>query len=188
MRSTKIKKNCISSLCTCLHHNMVILRSQNKITDILMILAWACPFIELAFCTIIFMTKNIILKMNWYAIEINKNTKKVGIHVLYKCSNLTTVKWFNNKRITILFATVFNYYRISLILNITVQLIKFTTCWICCYTADNIKKNWLWHYKYMVCHFMAFSGWTAMSYIIRPMQYVIKNIISSVSTTDHCIS
>ena len=44
MRSTKIKKNfCSSSLWTCLHH-MVILISQNKITDFLMILAWACPF------------------------------------------------------------------------------------------------------------------------------------------------
>ena len=45
MRSTKIKKNCSSSLWTCLHH-MVILRSQNKITDFFMILAWDCPFKE----------------------------------------------------------------------------------------------------------------------------------------------
>ena len=46
MRSTKIKKNfCSSSLCTCLHHHhMVILRSQNKITDFFMILGWASPF------------------------------------------------------------------------------------------------------------------------------------------------
>ena len=43
MRSTKIIKNCSSSLCTCLHH-MVILRARNKITDFLMILAWASPF------------------------------------------------------------------------------------------------------------------------------------------------
>ena len=43
MRSTKIKKNCSSSLCTCLHH-MVILGTRNKITDFLMILAWASPF------------------------------------------------------------------------------------------------------------------------------------------------
>ena len=43
MRSTKIIKICSSSLCTCLHH-MVILRTQNKITDFLMILAWASPF------------------------------------------------------------------------------------------------------------------------------------------------
>ena len=43
MRSTKILKNCSSSLCTCLHH-MVILRTRNKITDFLMILAWASPF------------------------------------------------------------------------------------------------------------------------------------------------
>ena len=43
MRSTKIKQNCSSSLWTCLHH-MVILRTQNKITDFLMILAWASPF------------------------------------------------------------------------------------------------------------------------------------------------
>ena len=43
MRSTKIKTLCSSSLWTCLHH-MVILRSQNKITDFLMILAWASPF------------------------------------------------------------------------------------------------------------------------------------------------
>ena len=43
MRSTKIIKNCSSSLCTCLHH-MVILRNRNKITDFLMILAWASPF------------------------------------------------------------------------------------------------------------------------------------------------
>ena len=44
MRSTKNNKNfCSSSLCTCLHH-MVIIRSQNKITDFFMILAWASPF------------------------------------------------------------------------------------------------------------------------------------------------
>ena len=43
MRSTKIIKNSSSSLCTCLHH-MVILRTRNKITDFLMILAWASPF------------------------------------------------------------------------------------------------------------------------------------------------
>ena len=43
MRSTEIIKNCSSSLCTCLHH-MVILRTRNKITDFLMILAWASPF------------------------------------------------------------------------------------------------------------------------------------------------
>ena len=43
MRSTKIKTLCSSSLWTCLHH-MVILRSQNKITDFFMILAWASPF------------------------------------------------------------------------------------------------------------------------------------------------
>ena len=43
MRSTKIITICSSSLCTCLHH-MVILRTRNKITDFLMILAWASPF------------------------------------------------------------------------------------------------------------------------------------------------
>ena len=45
MRSTKIRKICSSSLCTCLHH-MVILRTRNKITDFLMILEWASPFNE----------------------------------------------------------------------------------------------------------------------------------------------
>ena len=39
----KFKNICSSSLWTCLHH-MVILRSQNKITDFLMILAWASLF------------------------------------------------------------------------------------------------------------------------------------------------
>ena len=43
MRSTKIIKICSSSLCTCLHH-MVILGTRNKITDFFMILAWASPF------------------------------------------------------------------------------------------------------------------------------------------------
>ena len=43
MRSTKIIKIYSSSLCTCLLY-MVILRSQNKITDFLMILAWASSF------------------------------------------------------------------------------------------------------------------------------------------------
>ena len=43
MRSTKIKNFSSSSLCTCLHH-MVILKTRNKITDFLMILAWASPF------------------------------------------------------------------------------------------------------------------------------------------------
>ena len=43
MRSTKIMKNCSSSLCTCLHH-MVILRTRNKITDFFMILSWAGLF------------------------------------------------------------------------------------------------------------------------------------------------
>ena len=32
-----------TSLCTCSHH-MVIIRTRNKITDFLMILAWASPF------------------------------------------------------------------------------------------------------------------------------------------------
>ena len=48
MRSTQIIKICSFSLCTCLHH-MVILRTRNKITDFLMILAWASPFKELQF-------------------------------------------------------------------------------------------------------------------------------------------
>ena len=39
----KFKNFCSCSLWTCLHH-MVILRSQNKITEFLMILAWASPF------------------------------------------------------------------------------------------------------------------------------------------------
>ena len=43
MRSKKILKICSSSLCTCLHH-MIIFRTRNKITDFLMILAWASPF------------------------------------------------------------------------------------------------------------------------------------------------
>ena len=44
MDSTKIKKNfCSSILWTCLHY-MVILISQNRITDFFMILAWASPF------------------------------------------------------------------------------------------------------------------------------------------------
>ena len=43
MRSTKVIKFCSSSLWTCLHH-MVILRTRNKITDFIMILAWASPF------------------------------------------------------------------------------------------------------------------------------------------------
>ena len=44
MRCTKNKKNvCNSSLWTCLHE-MVIVRSQNKITEFLTILAWASPF------------------------------------------------------------------------------------------------------------------------------------------------
>ena len=41
----KLKNFCSSSLWTCLHH-IVILRSQNIITNFLMILAWACPFKE----------------------------------------------------------------------------------------------------------------------------------------------
>ena len=54
MRSTKIIKICSSSLCTCLHH-MVILRTRNKITDFMMILAWASPFKEFSrFKTTIF--------------------------------------------------------------------------------------------------------------------------------------
>ena len=39
----KLQNFCSSSLWTCLHH-MVMLISQNKITDYFMILAWACPF------------------------------------------------------------------------------------------------------------------------------------------------
>ena len=46
MRSTTFLKNCSSCLWTCLHH-MVILKSQNKITDFFMILAWASPFNEI---------------------------------------------------------------------------------------------------------------------------------------------
>ena len=39
----KLRNFCCSSLWTCLHH-MVILLSQKKITDFLMILAWVSPF------------------------------------------------------------------------------------------------------------------------------------------------
>ena len=46
----KISNFCSSSLWTCLHH-MVILRSQNKITNFLMILAWASPFNQLTVVT-----------------------------------------------------------------------------------------------------------------------------------------
>ena len=56
MRITKIIKICSSSLCTCLHH-MVILRTRNKITDFLMILAWASPF-NIGYQTV-FLTKTI---------------------------------------------------------------------------------------------------------------------------------
>ena len=42
MRSTKIKIKCSSSLWICSHH-MVILISENKITDFLLILAWPSP-------------------------------------------------------------------------------------------------------------------------------------------------
>ena len=49
MRITKIKKTfAVLSLWTCLHH-MVILKSQNKITDFFMILAWASPFKTLTY-------------------------------------------------------------------------------------------------------------------------------------------
>ena len=53
MRSTKNIKNCRSSLWTCLHH-MVIIISQNKITDRLMILAWAFPFKLLTCSAVLF--------------------------------------------------------------------------------------------------------------------------------------
>ena len=39
----KINNFCSCSLWTCLHH-MVILKSQNKLTDFFMILVWARPF------------------------------------------------------------------------------------------------------------------------------------------------
>ena len=42
----KIKNFCSSRLWTCLHH--MVIRSQNKITDFLMILAWASPFKEIS--------------------------------------------------------------------------------------------------------------------------------------------
>ena len=45
----KLKNFCISSLWTCLHH-MVILISQNQITDFLMILAWLSLFKYLHSC------------------------------------------------------------------------------------------------------------------------------------------
>ena len=53
----KFEKNfCSSSPWTCLHH-MVILRSQNKITDFLMILAWASPFKNLRSSTFLAVEK-----------------------------------------------------------------------------------------------------------------------------------
>ena len=62
MRSTKIIKICSSSLCTCLHH-MVILRTRNKITDFFMILAWASPF-------------NVLIKTTWICVYIEQEIKK----------------------------------------------------------------------------------------------------------------
>ena len=67
MRSTKIIKICSSSLCTCLHH-MVILRTRNKITDFFMISAWASPFkigihyeIKISIICIMFIKNNNII-------------------------------------------------------------------------------------------------------------------------------
>ena len=45
----KSKHLCSSSQWTCLHH-MVILRSQNKITDFFMILGWVWAFNRLNHC------------------------------------------------------------------------------------------------------------------------------------------
>ena len=79
MRSRKIKKLYSSSLCTCLLHR-VILRSQNKITDIFMILAWASSFNygqipPGQYNYISFWIKSSISSKSWY---IGKNYPQTG--------------------------------------------------------------------------------------------------------------
>ena len=68
----KLKNFCSSSLWTCLH-DMVILRSQNKITDFFMILAWVSPFnmiwydtsIVISMCVVTERGGNIYLRTSW---------------------------------------------------------------------------------------------------------------------------
>ena len=78
MRSTKIIKMCSSSLCTCLHH-MVILRTRNKITGFLMILAWASPFNYLA--------KIYQPYQTMWNININVNNSTLLLTVIWLCQS-----------------------------------------------------------------------------------------------------
>ena len=64
----KVKNFCSSSLWTCLHH-MVILRSQNKITDFFMILAWASPF-------------NLTYMSNFQPLEVVDRCRKTQLHLV----------------------------------------------------------------------------------------------------------
>ena len=74
------KNFCRSSLWTCLHH-MVILRSQNKITDSFTILACACPFkLELCgshFCYV--MDAKLDVMLNTMSKNISKNITMSGM-------------------------------------------------------------------------------------------------------------
>ena len=54
---------------------MVILRSQNKITDFLMILAWACPF--------------------KYSRGLESGTQNVMLNAAYKESTIVGTDWIN---------------------------------------------------------------------------------------------
>ena len=99
MRSTKIIKICSSSLCTCLHH-MVILGTRNKITDFFMILAWASPFkhwkCNMQKC-VIRTTVGDPRKKNWQIVIFNNHVMSGIFQFLETCELFWTVsisiKW-----------------------------------------------------------------------------------------------
>ena len=89
MRSTKIIQMCSSSLCTCLHH-MVILRTRNKITDFFIILAWASPFNNDRMSSIVNLIELNIFGA-YLLFNMHKRSERLCIIILFMKNKINTI-------------------------------------------------------------------------------------------------
>ena len=155
MRSTKIIKICSSSLCTCLHH-MVILRTRNKITDFFMILAWASPFKQTNTSNFIPL-KAVAGGMEWGGgvgakLHPVKNVKKITIKglILWNSialtSNIFTYRagYYNEVWGRVCYVTLFTPS--CHLKRFPMTLLRFTE-------LPKFMENFLWNYNFFqICH------------------------------------
>ena len=164
----KIIKIYSSSLCTCLHH-MVILRTRNKITDFFMILAWASPF-KLHRDNVIYILVGIQARSQN---EMRRKSPSLSLHIflLINTKQIHTFRNFRSEFIT----------DMSACWTSSMQLLwAWRSLYIFC-MRKNVRNDWCMtiirpkstihraHYVFML--FLPALVWSSHIYHAQPMQW-----------------